>query len=377
MGRSPQATKTKTNLAHHRRRRLAGASLAILLGAGAAACSPTGWLPKSGQYAGQYAAPIGGAPVIDNETMYSDALRCLNTYAETTMTRTQQPTVAVGRVLDYTGKDDYATGKKVTQGAGLMAMSALSKAGVRLVERFDIGVSEMELKFANNMLIGDQASNSGYRQILAGSMPGSDYYLVGGITELNYNIRSATAGALYGPVGVKGRVYVLNIGLDLRLVRTETLEVVDLVSYQKQILGREVRAGVFEFFGGEVFDISGGERALEPIQMAVRAVIERAMVEMISGLYGSGTEQCRMLAEAGVQREQSAQAHLQQAELVADPRATGAYGVPGAAQTAPRMPARHASQPSPWTAAQPAPHTAAAARPSSAPEDPYDFTTER
>ena len=36
-----------------------------------------------------------------------------------------------------------------------MAMSALSKAGVPLVERFDTSVAEMELKYANNKLIGD------------------------------------------------------------------------------------------------------------------------------------------------------------------------------------------------------------------------------
>ena len=37
-----------------------------------------------------------------------------------------------------------------------MAMSALSKAGVPLVERFDTSVAEMELKYANNKLIGDE-----------------------------------------------------------------------------------------------------------------------------------------------------------------------------------------------------------------------------
>ena len=68
---------------------------------------------------------------------------------------------------------------------------------------------------------------------------------------------------------------------------------VDVISYQKQIIGREVGAGVFDFLGGNVFDISAGEGALEPIQLAVRSVVERAVVEMMANLYGApGPEGC-------------------------------------------------------------------------------------
>jgi curli biogenesis system outer membrane secretion channel CsgG len=53
-------------------------------------------------------------------------------------------------------------------------------------------------------------------------------------------------------------VFVMNIALDLRLVNTRTLEVVDVVAYQKQVVGREVSLGVFDFLNGNIFDISGG-----------------------------------------------------------------------------------------------------------------------
>jgi len=86
--------------------------------------------------------------------------------------------------------------------------------------------------------------------------------------------------------------YVLNVGLDLRLVRTSSLEVVDVISYQKQIIGRELRAGVFDFFGGNLIDVGAGEKALEPIQLAVRSVIERAVLEMVGSLYGAGPQTC-------------------------------------------------------------------------------------
>jgi curli biogenesis system outer membrane secretion channel CsgG len=245
--------------------------------------------PQADSATGRYTAPIGGSPVISNETPYSAALRCMAGYTG------QRPIrIAVGQIADYTGKSESDnSGRKITQGAALMAMSALSKAGVHLVERFDTSVAEMELKYANNKLIGaDEHGGPDYRQIIAGSIPGSDYYLVGGITELNFNIRSDGANADGGETatnGLKGstggNMYVMNVGLDLRLVDTKTLQVVDVISYQKQIIGRQVSVGVFDFLGANFFDASVGESALEPIQLAVRSVIERAVLEMTSRLY--------------------------------------------------------------------------------------------
>jgi curli production assembly/transport component CsgG/holdfast attachment protein HfaB len=60
-----------------------------------------------------------------------------------------------------------------------------------------------------------------------------------------------------------------------------------VVSYQKQIIGRQVGLGLYSFFGSDVIDVSAGEGGLEPIQMAVRAMIERASVEIMANLYGA------------------------------------------------------------------------------------------
>jgi curli production assembly/transport component CsgG/holdfast attachment protein HfaB len=239
---------------------------------------------------GRYTAPIGGSPVISNETPYSSALRCMSGIVS------QHPVrIAVGQIADYTGKMEAdGSGRKVTAGAALMAMTALSKSGVHMVERFDTSVAELELKYANNKLIGDDKDphDGDFRKIMAGSIPGSDYYIVGGITELNFNIRSENASgngggtatnAATGTLG--GSVYVMNVGLDMRLVNTNTLEVADVISYQKQIIGHQISAGVFDFMGTNFFDLSAGESALEPIQLAVRSVIERAVLEMVTRIY--------------------------------------------------------------------------------------------
>ncbi|MFN3229808.1 MAG: holdfast anchoring protein HfaB [Asticcacaulis sp.] len=258
--------------------------------------------PSAGP-SGVYARPIGNAPVTANPTAYSNALVCLGGYARSR--NLASPRMAVGRISDYTGKVELEGGRKITQGASLMAMTALAKAGARQVERFDTSVSELELKYANNKLITDNMTANptapgDYRKIVAGQIAGSDFHIVGGITELNYNIRSSGVDAYVGdadprdPKGlINGRLYVMNVALDLRLVDTRTLEVVDVISYQKQIIGREVRAGVFDFFNGNIFDISAGEGALEPMQLAVRALIERATLEFMANLYGaSGPEVC-------------------------------------------------------------------------------------
>jgi len=265
----------------------------------------SGCISPTADSTGRYTAPIGGSPVIANETPYSTALRCLDAYTGHKPLR-----IAVGQIADYTGKvGSDNSGRDITQGAALMAMSALAKAGVPLVERFDTSVAELELKYANNKLITDDPDKDGqgdYRRIMAGSIPGSDYYLVGGITELNFNIRSMGANADGGNTatdGIKGtagiNAYVMNVGLDLRLVDTNTLEVVDVISYQKQIIGRQLQAGVFDFLGHTFFDASIGESALEPIQLAVRSVVERAVLEMVSRLYRVPNGVCASIGTPG------------------------------------------------------------------------------
>lgn len=269
----------------------------------AAAALLSGCISASAGPRGLYASPIGDAPVTANPTPYSAALYCMADYAR--RYNLPSPRIAMGRIADYTGTVSADGGRQVTGGASLMATTALAKSGARIVERYDTSVSELELRYANNRLIGDEgpagADDIQYRRILAGQVPGSDFYIVGGITEVNYNIRSSGFDMAAGQASSQtplstafaGKAYVMNIAIDLRLVQTTTLEVVDVVSYQKQIIGREISAGVFDFLNGNVFDISAGEGGLEPVQLAVRALIERATVEFMANLYGApGPEVC-------------------------------------------------------------------------------------
>ena len=266
----------------------------------AAAMALTGCVSTTAGSNGLYARPMGNAPVTANPTPYSAALFCLADYAR--RYNLPSPRIAVGRISDYTGTISADGGRQITGGASLMMNTALAKSGARIVERFDTGVSELELRYANNRLIGEEGPDGGeYRRILAGQVPGSDFYVVGGITEVNYNIRSGGFDAGMGEVDtdtggsglVTAKTFVMNIAIDLRMVQTTSLEVVDVISYQKQIVGREISAGVFDFLNGNVFDISAGQGGMEPVQLAVRALVERATVEFMANLYGApGPEIC-------------------------------------------------------------------------------------
>ena len=251
---------------------------------------------------GRYVAPIGGAPVISNETPYSQALRCMASF-----TKSRPVKLTVVGIQDYTGKNDSdGSGRALTQGGSLMVISALSKAGVHQVERFDTSGFEMDLKYANNKLISEQDKDGSndYRKIQAGSVSGADYYIAGGITQLDLNVGSMGMNGTEGQtaaVGIKGtagaNVYVMNVAVDLRLIDSRTTDIVDTVSFQKQIIGRQISAGVFDFLGGEFFDASFGGSALEPKNLAVRSVIERSLLEMMQRLYRLPAGTCQLAVD--------------------------------------------------------------------------------
>lgn len=229
-----------------------------------------------------------------NTTPYTVALTCLAERNQTLGLRT--PRMSVGRIGDLTGRVDFDTGARVSQGASLFAITALARAGTPVVERLDNTVSQIELDYAQKHLLSDTPELAGqspqnFRPIFAGQVAGSEYFIVGGITELNYNIQSSGLNAQFGEselTGLRGRVgassYVMNVAVDLRLVDSRSQIVVDTVSFQKQLLGREMNLGVSggsDTVGGVV---SGGTQAVEPLQAAVRTLVERGIFELLAGM---------------------------------------------------------------------------------------------
>ena len=221
-----------------------------------------------------------------------------NTPAPTTAT---SPRIAVGRIADYTGKEESdGSGRKLTQGASLMAMSALAKAGADLVERYDTSVSELELKYANNKLITDGAATPGrtratdYRKIMAGQvrglrlLPGRRHHRA----ELQHPLlrRRRAAAPSPGPNGVERHRPAL---CDERRPRPAPGRHPHAGGGRRDLLpeadhrppGR--RRLVQIVWRQRASTSRAGESGLEPIQLAVRSVIERAVLEMMANLYGA------------------------------------------------------------------------------------------
>lgn len=228
--------------------------------------------------------PMTGAPVTNNDTPYSRCLAGLSKVPGANL-----PTFAVGEVADKTGQfqaTGNGTSTMLSQGVSEMVMSALYKGGkARLVERYDLRIPLAQVKMAEQKLTSPQTA------IPQGSIRGSDFVLVGALTELNYNIVSGGARLAVGGIGAGTRTVVINVGLDLRVVNSRTFEVPYVTSLQKQIVGFEVEANVFRFFGTQLVEFDAGMRKNEPVQLGVRSVVEMAVYQIMTDFLGLPKEQ--------------------------------------------------------------------------------------
>jgi curli biogenesis system outer membrane secretion channel CsgG len=235
-----------------------------------------------------------GAAVRDNRTPMDPALACLA--GDIVAARARPVVIGVGDVRDYTGKYSVNEGNAITQGGALMVSSALGKLGgaVGLAERFDPTIAERELGYTDKRELGDGAvhdvagpAGPGHVPWLpyyGGSIAASDYYIVGGITELNYDIRSGGIDTEVSQLGPKARIFTQSVAIDLRIVDTRSLLVVKTVSLTKQFTGYEVGFNLFRFFGSDLFDINAGAKGQEPLQLGVRTALEEATLRLVSAV---------------------------------------------------------------------------------------------
>lgn len=255
------------------------------------------------QRAPDQAPQVVGPSVTRNTTPLEPAFQCMGSALRSRLPN--KPKIGVGQVRDYTGKfSELDGGSAITQGGSLMTISALGKlrGAVRVFERFDTTVSEWELGLLGKRYLGDEKvhavnTNGDVQQVpwkpyTGGTVVETDYFIVGGITELNYTITSGGVRAEINQMGPSARSFVANVAVDLRLIDTKSLEVLETVSLQKQVIGREVGLSVFEFFSDVLVDIEVGGKHLEPLQLAVRTTLEQAVLELLSPMAGVDPLSC-------------------------------------------------------------------------------------
>lgn len=246
---------------------------------------------------------ISTSPVRNGVTPMTEPLACVGR-----LVRSKRGAVgiAIGDVKDYTGKQGQDEGFAITQGGALMAYSALGKMGkgVRVHERFDTRIADAELAYISQRHLGDGAqhavddpasggqTNVPWKPYFGGGILQSDYFIVGGITELNYNIQSGGAEVAISNLGPKARRYTMNIAVDLRVVGTQSLRVYDTVSVEKQLTGHEVGFGIFRFFGNSLFDVNVGAKSAEPLQLGVRMAIEAGVLQLVASVAGVDPTPC-------------------------------------------------------------------------------------
>lgn len=215
--------------------------------------------------------------------------------------------LAVHAIPDRTGVVDYdGPGAYVTQGAELMMVAALAATGVRQVNRTATNIAEWELQQAMEKRLGEGAKVQvgsaavAFRPVEVGALLGSTHTVYGGITELDFDLRSDGGEVHIAGFGGKARGYYVGVGLDIVVADTRTTEVVLARSYRKQVWGQEIEANLFRFwdvgggsngvgsFGTELFDVRIGKQQNEPIHQSVRWVIEQAGYEIVRDLAGAG-----------------------------------------------------------------------------------------
>ena len=231
--------------------------------------------------------PTLGLPVTNNDTPYSQCLKKLSLLKGRNM-----PVFAIGEIADKTGQVDRSNNAAVvTQGITEMMISAFYKTQrVALVERFDLRIPLAEARMVQQKLAIKPAQT-------AAPIRASNFVVMGALTELNYNIVSEGARLAVSGIGGGARTVVINVGLDARVVNSQSFDVVHVSSLQKQIFGYEVEANVFRFFGTTLVEFDAGRVQNEPLQLGVRSVVEMAVYQIM-------TDYLRLPSSAECQLEQ-------------------------------------------------------------------------
>ena len=276
------------------------AAVVALSAIGLAGC--TTWTPNFSNV-----TPITGPAPYSNKTPMQAALVCLRA----STSATPDVRLGVADFVDGSGAslgDGDVNGRYFSQRPDLMLIVALAKTGVRLVNRTSTAVAEWEMRQAMDRRLGEGKpvvvgqTRFDYRPVRAGEFLGSTYYVNGAITEINWSVSSnVEEGGFLGATAGR-RTYRVSIAIDMVVTNSLTTEVVFARSYSKQLVGYESGAGVFRFVEAsimpksrvELFQANIGQKQNEPVQAALRWLVELAGYETVSALSG-GDARCDAL----------------------------------------------------------------------------------
>jgi len=105
----------------------------------------------------------------------------------------------------------------------------------------------------------------------------------GGIIDYNSNTKTGGNGVRYLGIGPNTQYSEDMVVISMRLVSTQTGEVLDSVTVTKTVLSTSEGITAFKFFdlGTQAFELDGQQTANEPGSYAIRSAIELGVAELI------------------------------------------------------------------------------------------------
>ena len=197
-------------------------------------------------------------------------------------------TIAVYSFTDKTGQrkpsDKFSQlSSAVTQGAEVWVIQALKSVGngtwFQVVERIGLDnlIKERQLIRSTR----EQYEEEKNKQLKPLKFAG--LIVEGGVVGYDSNIMTGGRGARYLGIGLQQQYRVDNVTISMRIVSVSTGEVLLTVAIEKTILSVSMGSSVFKFLdlGTRAIETETGITENEPVNYAVRAAIEQAVVEII------------------------------------------------------------------------------------------------
>ena len=197
-------------------------------------------------------------------------------------------TIAVYSFTDKTGQRKPSEkfsqlSSAVTQGAEVWVIQALKSVGngtwFQVVERIGLDnlIKERQLIRSTR----EQYEEEKNKQLKPLKFAG--LIVEGGVVGYDSNIMTGGRGARYLGIGLQQQYRVDNVTVSMRIVSVSTGEVLLTVAIEKTILSVSMGSSVFKFLdlGTRAVETETGITENEPVNYAVRAAIEQAVVEII------------------------------------------------------------------------------------------------
>ena len=198
-------------------------------------------------------------------------------------------TIAVYAFTDKTGQrkpnENFSQlSSAITQGSEVWVIQALKTVGgstwFTVVERIGLDnlVKERQLiKSTREVYEGKEALKL-KPLLFAGLM------IEGGVVGYESNIESGGVGARYFGIGANSQYRVDQVTVAMRIVSVQTGEVLLTTATEKRIASHKSGADVFRFLdlGTKALELEAGSAVNEPVNYAVRAAIEAAVVDLIN-----------------------------------------------------------------------------------------------